>query len=202
MGWEDDIRVRFPDWGTDAARDRWPNAKARLSVSQMVRGEVIARAPFGVWVDIGAGQPALLLVPEMAGAWVRSVKFEDYPPLGAVIEARITRLGDHGEIGLSQHPYRVGLTAPQREQLFAGLETRGWSWHEGYIYAPHRTMWLSGSQPWERDLQEFHERMVGRLHRNERSKWMYENDADHQRLVTDTRGLVETLAEMLSELRA
>jgi predicted RNA-binding protein with RPS1 domain len=110
MAWDDDIRVRFPDWGTDAARSRWPAARSRLSVGQVVRGEVIARAPFGVWVDITVGHPALLMVPEMAGARERPITFEDYPPLGAVVEARIVSLGDRAEISLSQHP-QAGMAA-------------------------------------------------------------------------------------------
>jgi ribosomal protein S1 len=104
MAWDGDIRSRFPDWGTDVALARWPEVRARLTVGQAVRGEVIARAPFGVWVDIGSEHPALLLVPEMAGAGVRPIRFEDYPELGAVVEARIVSLGDRAEIRLTQNP--------------------------------------------------------------------------------------------------
>jgi predicted RNA-binding protein with RPS1 domain len=104
MAWGEDIRARFPEWGTDAALARWPAIRSRLFIGQVVRGEVIARAPFGVWVDIAAGHPALLLVPEMAGARERRIVFEHYPPLGSTVEARIVALGDRGEIALSQHP--------------------------------------------------------------------------------------------------
>jgi predicted RNA-binding protein with RPS1 domain len=104
MAWDEDIRAHFPDWGTDAVLARWPAIRSRLSIGHMVRGEVIARAPFGVWVDIAVGHPALLLVPEMAGAWERRIVFEDYPPLGSTVEARIIALGDRGEIALSQNP--------------------------------------------------------------------------------------------------
>ena len=104
MTWGEDIRARFPDWGTDAALARWPAVKAGLAVGQAVRGEVIARAPFGVWVDIAAEHPALLLVPEMSGARERPIRFEEYPALGAVVEARVIALGDRAEISLTQHP--------------------------------------------------------------------------------------------------
>jgi ribosomal protein S1 len=104
MGWAEDIRAHFPEWGTDSARNRWPDSRARLSIGQLVTGKVIARAPFGVWVDIAAGHPALLLVPEMAWARERRITFEDYAALGTVVEARIVALGDRGEIALSQHP--------------------------------------------------------------------------------------------------
>jgi hypothetical protein len=92
----------------------------------------------------------------------------------------------------------VGLTEHQKEQLFAGLEARGWSLREGFVYAPHGTMWLSHSQPWSADLRDFHERMAGRLQRNMQAGGMYEDPAEHQRLVADTRGLVEALAELLA----
>jgi hypothetical protein len=93
----------------------------------------------------------------------------------------------------------VELTERQKEQLFAGLEARGWAWREDVIYAPHGSMWLSRSHPWSGDLPDFHERMVGRLQRNMEAGGMYDSPADHQRLVADTRGLVETLAELLTE---
>ena len=90
------------------------------------------------------------------------------------------------------------LTEPQRTSLFAALESRGWQWREQFIYAPHDTMWLSGSQPWVGDLSEFHERMCGRLHRNEQSGWAYPQASDHEHLVADTRSLVEALSDLLS----
>jgi hypothetical protein len=93
-----------PDWGTDAALARWPEVRARLAVGEIVRGEVVCRAPFGVWLDIGAGHPALLLVPEMAGAGVRPIQFEGYPALSSIVEARIISLGDRAEIRLTQNP--------------------------------------------------------------------------------------------------
>ena len=90
------------------------------------------------------------------------------------------------------------LTEPQRTDLFAALESRGWQWREQFIYAPHATMWLLDSQPWVGDLSEFHERMCGRLHRNEQAGWMYAQASKHQNLVADTRSLVEALADLLS----
>lgn len=104
MGWGEDIRARFPDWGTDAALARWSHVRERLRVGQFVCGSVIARAPFGVWLDIDAGHPALLLVPEMRGAREHRITFEIYPAIGEVVEARIVALGERGEIGLTQHP--------------------------------------------------------------------------------------------------
>jgi hypothetical protein len=85
------------------------------------------------------------------------------------------------------------LSEPQKAELFSGLETRGWTWREAFIYAPQGTMWLSQSLPWGGDLSEFHERMSGRLERNLKMGQMYEDEADHRALVADTHGLVDTL---------
>jgi hypothetical protein len=102
MDWRDHIRTRFPDWGTEEALSDWPELCSRLRVGQPVSGVVVARAPFGVWLDIGFRFPALLLVPRMQGAKERRITFEDYPPLGASVEGRINALGTRGEIGVTQ----------------------------------------------------------------------------------------------------
>jgi hypothetical protein len=81
----------------------------------VARGEVIARAPFGVWVDIAADHPALLLVPEMAGARERRIVFEDYPALGTVVEAWVVSLGERGEIALSQNPQAAEMAQRHAE---------------------------------------------------------------------------------------
>lgn len=94
------------------------------------------------------------------------------------------------------------LSELQKAELFSGLEARSWKWREAFIYAPHGTMWLSQSMPWDGDLPEFHDRMSRRLERNLEAGQMYENEADHRALVTDTSGLVETLAALLPVSRA
>lgn len=100
--WAADIRAVFPDWLTDSAIQRWPAIRGSLAVGQPISGKVISLAPFGVWLDIGVGQPALLLVVNMAGANSKRVTFEDYPRMGTVLDARINALGDRGQIGLTQ----------------------------------------------------------------------------------------------------
>ena len=77
--WGEEIKARFPDWGTDQIFLSWPSIRQHVTVGQTVSGEAVARAPFGVWIDIGIGHPALLLVPEMAGARERSISFDEYP---------------------------------------------------------------------------------------------------------------------------
>jgi hypothetical protein len=115
--WDGDICARFPDWGTDAAQARRPEVRSGLTIGQAVRGEVIARAHFGIWVDIAAGWPALLRVPEMAAARERPIKFNEYPPLGAVIEARVLWLSERPEIILTQHPPASASGSPDAVEV-------------------------------------------------------------------------------------
>ena len=93
------------------------------------------------------------------------------------------------------------LTESERADLFESLEARGWFWRDDTIYAPNSSMWLLGQTPWVGDLVDFHERMCGRLQRNENHGWLCENAQDHDDLVMDTRSLVEVLTRMLSRRR-
>ena len=102
LTWNDDVRAIFPDWYTTSALDRWTGVRASLSVGQDVIGTVIARAEFGVWVDIGTTFPALLLVVNMADAHIKRISFEEYPLKGSIVSGRINALGDRGEIGITQ----------------------------------------------------------------------------------------------------
>jgi hypothetical protein len=86
------------DWGAKlsepfghAPRDdaAWSALKERLPIGSTATGRVVARAPFGVWVDIGAGFPALLEVPEIAGARERPLSINDYPAVGSEVVARV-----------------------------------------------------------------------------------------------------------------
>ena len=60
-----------------------------MKIRQAVRGKVIARAEFGVWVDIGVGYPALLLVVNFANRDARAKNFFGYPSVGDSIEAKV-----------------------------------------------------------------------------------------------------------------
>ena len=100
--WQDDIRIRFPYWLKDEALSNWPAAKASLAIGREVSGVVIARAPFGVWLDIATPFPALLLVPNMRQAEEQRIAFDDYPQIGEIVTGRINALGDRGEIGITQ----------------------------------------------------------------------------------------------------
>ena len=65
--------------------------RSGLQVGQAVSGTVIARAPFGVWLDIGVCFPALLVVTNMKRAQVSWITFNEYPALGERVEGWIER---------------------------------------------------------------------------------------------------------------
>lgn len=104
MAWGNDILTHFPDWNTADALQRWRNCRPPLATGQRVRGTVIARAPFGVWLDISVGYPALLLVPEMAGAIEKRLTFDEYPQIGTFLEATVAGVSEDAEIFLTQNP--------------------------------------------------------------------------------------------------
>lgn len=104
MTWNQDVRSVFPDWLTELERQRWNDVRDSLQLNSTVKGLVVARAPFGVWIDIRVGFPALLLVPDMFQATQRQLRFVDYPPKGTLVRARIHAIGtDDVSIGLTQN---------------------------------------------------------------------------------------------------
>ncbi len=102
LAWQDDLRRRFPQWLSQEALVEWPAVRATLTPEQAISGTVIARAPFGVWLDIGVSFPAILLVPRMKDADTHRIVFDDYPKMGERVEGWICVLGPRGEIGVTQ----------------------------------------------------------------------------------------------------
>jgi hypothetical protein len=88
----------------------------------------------------------------------------------------------------------VPLTPTQKENLFAALLERGWTWREDFIFAPHESIWLAKERPWEHDLADFRERMEARLARIAAAR------LDDEAL-SDTSQLVAALAA-LAAIRA
>lgn len=102
--WKEPIVARYPDWGTERWEAMWRDREPPAAIGQEVEGEVISRAPFGVWVEAGLGTPALLLAPTMAGP----PRPGDYPAIGARLSARVNAVTPKGEIGLTQRPADSG----------------------------------------------------------------------------------------------
>lgn len=97
--WEQQIRARFPDWNTPEMEYRWYNyfgSERRCYLWDRVQGEVIARAPFGVWVDvdngfpIDRGIPVLMNATDMLDADRAINSISDFPAIGSTVFAEIT----------------------------------------------------------------------------------------------------------------
>lgn len=81
---------------------------------------MVARAHFGVWLDIGVGHPALLLLTKRVGSGAEGEDPEDLPPLGARVFGQVDVIGPDAEIGLTQ---RVGPPSRDDQLLWSALRS-------------------------------------------------------------------------------
>jgi ribosomal protein S1 len=86
------LSVRFPP--RDNAQREWEALKRQLAVGGSVTGVVIGRAPFGAWIDIGVGFPALLEITVMAGLTPERYRVGDWCPVGSEISAEVSMFQD------------------------------------------------------------------------------------------------------------
>jgi ribosomal protein S1 len=105
-----DLVELFGDYLASDRESDWSHAKTRLPEGGNVSGEVVARYPFGVFVDIGVGFPALLEVIQFEDARERRyASLEEYPSIGSTVSARVVAFSDRSrQVGLTQlkpHPY-------------------------------------------------------------------------------------------------
>jgi hypothetical protein len=91
------------------------------------------------------------------------------------------------------------LSVEERAILVSKLCQTGWRQEGGSIYAPNGTIWFTSDDPWQGDLADFHERMIGRLERINNNKDHYPDPTDHEKIVSDTEAVVVSLAETLKE---
>ena len=85
--WSRLLTERFPPRDTETNRREWDALKQRLPIGQIVTGTVIAKAPFGAWLDIGVGFPALLLIPHIEGLTPERYRADEWCPLGSRVKA-------------------------------------------------------------------------------------------------------------------
>ena len=103
MDINDNLDRHFPGHRSDSHAPLWEEAKQRFSVGSSVTGVVVFRAPFGAFVDIGAGFPALLELPEIAGLTPEMYQANDWCPVGGELTARVMVFRDRNrQICVSQ----------------------------------------------------------------------------------------------------
>jgi hypothetical protein len=84
-----------------------------------------------------------------------------------------------------------------RRRLIERLVAQGWAIEGGWIYAPHRSMWLDCSRPWEHDGADMLERMRARLRQIERFRAEDIESGASRESAADTTQLVEVLEELV-----
>ena len=72
----------------------WEHAKQHLAVGMPVTGVVVARYPFGTFVDIGVGFPVLLEIIEIEGLTPERYRAGDRCPEGSRVTARVMGFRD------------------------------------------------------------------------------------------------------------
>ena len=103
MSVADDLDKLFPDHGSDARATAWDEAKQRLPVGTSVTGRVVARYPFGAFLDIGLGFPALLEIIEIEGLTPEAYRAGGWCPKGSEVTARVMGFRDRNhQIHVSQ----------------------------------------------------------------------------------------------------
>lgn len=97
--WDKQIKARVPDWTTYEYWRRWNDflsSDRRCYVGDVVSGEVIALAPFGVWVFVECGHPidegfpGLLRKSDMLkNEGNKKLTVKDFPQIGETVHAEI-----------------------------------------------------------------------------------------------------------------
>lgn len=108
--WDQLLMKRFPPRTPDAEKQDWETVRENFSVGQTVSGVVVAKAAFGAWLDIGAGFPALLLIPDVAGLTPERYRADDWCPVGGIQETQIVLFND------PEHRVRVAQGIPHEDR--------------------------------------------------------------------------------------
>ena len=85
---------RFPSFRSASRSAEWESLKHQLTVGQSVTGTVVAKSPFGAWIDINVGFPALLEILVMEGLTPERYRADDWCPLGSQVTAFIAEFRD------------------------------------------------------------------------------------------------------------
>ena len=91
-------RCRGAAFPTDAD---WSTVTARVKVGDIATGVVVGRAPYGAWVDIGVGVPALLLIVDVDGLTPERYRAGDWCLPGSEVTVSIRVTAD-GKLGLAR----------------------------------------------------------------------------------------------------
>ena len=103
------LSERFPARDPAQAKREWQALQERVAVGQSVTGTVVAKAPFGAWIDLGVGFPALLEIVCIAGLTPERYRADDWCPIGSEVTAFVSGFRDRGhqvylwQVGPGEH---------------------------------------------------------------------------------------------------
>ena len=84
---------------------KWKDVQAKLQIGDEVEGKVVHKAPFGDFIDIGVGFPALLQIVDMLDLTPEKYREGNYSQVGNIVKARIIGFRDYSkQIILTQKP--------------------------------------------------------------------------------------------------
>lgn len=109
----------------------WLKAKSTHPLGSLVRGKVVLCAHFGLFLDIGAGFPVLLLIHRFADADPSREWTEYCPPVGSEIEGRVIVHNDPArQIAITQRPPLAWnqIRECQVDAALAGHDLGSFSW--------------------------------------------------------------------------
>lgn len=93
-GWGGLVSKRFASRDPETIHREWKLLKQRISVGQALTGTVIAKAPFGAWIDLGVGFPALLEIINIANLTPEQYQADEWCPLGSEVTAFVGHFRD------------------------------------------------------------------------------------------------------------
>lgn len=94
INWNEKLLELFEDYLSPIHNAKWEQVKRDYPVGKEITGKVLVHAPFGIWVDVGLGFPALLEIIVIEGLTPLQYQRDDYCPVGECVEATISHYVD------------------------------------------------------------------------------------------------------------
>ena len=102
-GWREILAERFPKYDSRQRDTEWAQVKQKLTIGQSIIGAVMARAPFGAWIELGIDFPALLAITVIADLTPERYRAGEWCPIGTEVTAFIVAFDDRNhQVRLSQ----------------------------------------------------------------------------------------------------
>ena len=109
MSVTDDLDRLFPGHRSPERVADWEGLEQRLAHGQSVTGTVVAKSPFGAWIDLGVGFPALLEIIVIADLTPERYRAGDWCPVGSEVTAFVGGFNESScQVGLWQVPVGHG----------------------------------------------------------------------------------------------